>query len=163
LRLPHDPCQSEALSYQTFDLAVRNCILFDLAHEMSSEGPYGRQGFQSNPSGYGSYGGGGGYSSPQYGQGYGGASASYPAPSPGSGSYGVGGYGDPAAGGLGDYQVCKDRRSFQAFLPMARLPSTSSMGWLPSEDDAMPDSLLGAHVAIECDPYCRRKLFRNPG
>ena len=59
---------------------------------MSSEGPYGRQGFQSNPSGYGGAGnatyGGGGYSAPQYG--YGGAS--YSAPSPQGGAYG-GGYG----------------------------------------------------------------------
>ena len=62
---------------------------------MSSEGPYGRQGFQSNPSGYGGTGGGysqpgaGGYSAPQYGQGYGGAS--YAAPAPQAGMYGGGG------------------------------------------------------------------------
>ena len=77
---------------------------------MSSEGPYGRQGFQSNPSGYGNY-GGGGYAAPQYGQGqgYGGGApgASYSAPSPQSGSYGGGGgYGQPpATPGYGDYQV----------------------------------------------------------
>ena len=70
---------------------------------MSSEGPYGRHGFNANPSGYGSYsnpasGGapGGGYAAPSYGgaaaggQGYGG---SYPAPAPASGgSYGGGAY-----------------------------------------------------------------------
>jgi len=64
---------------------------------MSSEGPYGRHGFNSNPSGYGgagsysqppgagSYGqpGQGGYSAPSYG-------ASYSAPAPQPGGYGAG-------------------------------------------------------------------------
>lgn len=62
---------------------------------MSSEGPYGRQGFQSNPSGYG--GTAGGYSAPQYGQGYGGAS--YAAPAPQAGMYGGGGEVDAGYGG----------------------------------------------------------------
>jgi hypothetical protein len=65
---------------------------------MSSEGPYGRQGFQSNPSGYGSY--GGGYSAPQYGQGYGAPGPSYSTPAPGSGGYS----GIPSPG-YGEYQV----------------------------------------------------------
>ena len=60
---------------------------------MSSEGPYGRHGFNANPSGYGgSYSNPpqGGYAAPSYGgapgQGYGG---SYTAPAPASGgSYG---------------------------------------------------------------------------
>lgn len=66
---------------------------------MSSEGPYGRQGFQSNPSGYGgqggggSYGnpppGGGGYAAPQYGGGGGYGGASYSAPSAQGGAYGA--------------------------------------------------------------------------
>jgi hypothetical protein len=78
---------------------------------MSSEGPYGRQGFQSNPNGYGA---------PPGGAGYGGGDASYGAPPPGGGGYGGGGagyggggagYGAPApqAGSYGadlGYQVC---------------------------------------------------------
>lgn len=86
-----------------------------LRDTMSSEGPYGRQGFQSNPNGYGGgappgggggagYGGGGaapgggGYMAPQYagGQGGGYGGASYSAPSPQGGTYGAD-YG---------YQVC---------------------------------------------------------
>ena len=75
---------------------------------MSSQGPYGRQGYQSNPQGYGGGYGGGGYSAPPYGQG----AASYSAPAPQAGTYGVGasdgggidvgGYGAQTAG---DYQV----------------------------------------------------------
>jgi hypothetical protein len=73
--------------------------------KMSSEGPYGRQGFQSNPSGYGGTGGGsysqgGGYSAPQYGQGYGGAS--YAAPAPQAGMYGGGGVDAGYGGGYSD-------------------------------------------------------------
>ena len=84
---------------------------------MSSEGPYGRQGFQSNPSGYGGgansysnyggadqqpvYGGGQGY-----GGGGGGGGASYGAPPPQQGGYGGGTeynpYGAPASG---EYEV----------------------------------------------------------
>lgn len=61
---------------------------------MSSGGPYGRQGYQSNPSGYGAGGGygaptGGGYMAPQYGAGAGyGGSASYSAPTS-QGDYGA--------------------------------------------------------------------------
>ena len=95
------------LSKTTKDRGVRADHQLSCSNTMSSEGPYGRQGFQSNPSGYGSY--GGGYSQPQYGQGYGAAppgGASYAAPSAQAGSYG-GGYGQPpAAAGYGDYQVC---------------------------------------------------------
>ena len=81
---------------------------------MSSEGPYGRQGFQSNPSGYGggannySYGG----DQPAYGggQGYGdGGAASYGSPPPQQqGGYGGGvgmeynPYGSPMGG---EYEV----------------------------------------------------------
>lgn len=90
---------------------------------MSSEGPYGRQGFQSNPSGYGggsgannnySYGGGGGDQQPVYGggQGYGGGggAASYGAPPPQQGGYGGGmeynPYGAaPSSGGGIEYEV----------------------------------------------------------
>jgi hypothetical protein len=71
---------------------------------MSSEGPYGRHGFQSNPTGYGGgYGqhqhapppGSGGYAAPQYASsGY----ASYTAAPPqGGGGYG-GGYDAPSYG-----------------------------------------------------------------
>jgi len=70
---------------------------------MSSEGPYGRQGFQSNPSGYGggaTY-GGGGYAAPQYG-GYGGAS--YSAPAPQGGSYGGDAYASYGAQIPSDFQ-----------------------------------------------------------
>ena len=80
---------------------------------MSSEGPYGRQGFQSNPSGYGgggaNYAYGGGDQQPAYGggQGYGGG-ASYGAPPPQQGGYGGGieynPYGTPTGGG--EYEVC---------------------------------------------------------
>ena len=70
---------------------------------MSSEGPYGRQGFQSNPSGYGGAGGGasygGGYNAPSYGQGYGGASYAAPTPQ----AYGGGGGGGGDFGGGGGY------------------------------------------------------------
>lgn len=76
---------------------------------MSSEGPYGRQGYQANPSGYGgasnSYStgppSGGGYAAPQYGGGYGGGAggggASYTAPAPQ-------GYGGDYAGAYGSQQ-----------------------------------------------------------
>jgi hypothetical protein len=47
----------------------------DQRETMSSEGPYGRHGFQSNPTGYGGGGGGGGYGQQQH------------APPPGSGGY----------------------------------------------------------------------------
>lgn len=54
---------------------------------MSSEGPYGRQGFQSNPSGYGSSAGGGAAGGSNYTQqpvyGYGAGSV------PGGGGYGA--------------------------------------------------------------------------
>lgn len=62
---------------------------------MSSEGPYGRHGFNSNPSGYGGGAGSysnppqaGGYAAPSYGGGQGYGGASYNAPAPGSGGYG---------------------------------------------------------------------------
>lgn len=61
---------------------------------MSSGGAYGRQGYQSNPSGYGAGGGygaptGGGYMAPQYGAGAGyGGGASYSAPTSQGSSYG---------------------------------------------------------------------------
>lgn len=74
---------------------------------MSSDGPYGRHGFNANAGGYGggaSYGGSaGGYASPSYGgQSYGGA-ASYSAPAAQGGGYGAqyGQYG----GGSEAYQV----------------------------------------------------------
>lgn len=61
---------------------------------MSSEGPYGRQGFQSNPSGYGSSAGGGGSNytqQPVYGYGAGsvpgGGGYGAPPPPPSSGGY----------------------------------------------------------------------------
>jgi hypothetical protein len=97
---------------------------FDLDYQlntikMSSEGPYGRQGFQSNPSGYGSggggasygggEGGGGGYSAPQYGGGYG--AGSYAAPSPQAGSYGGDTYSPYGAQIPGDYQVCNESKN----------------------------------------------------
>ena len=67
---------------------------------MSSEGPYGRHGFNANPSGYGGGGasysqppsaGGPGYAAPSYGQPSGQYGASYSAP--GSGGYAGGQYG----------------------------------------------------------------------
>ena len=75
---------------------------------MSSEGPYGRHGFNANAGGYGggaSYGGGGGggYAAPSYGgQNYGGAAA-YSSPAAQGGGYGsqYGQYG----GGSEGYQV----------------------------------------------------------
>jgi hypothetical protein len=84
---------------------------------MSSEGPYGRQGFQSNPNGYGS---------PPGGAGYGGGDASYGAPPPGGGGYGGGGggagyggggagYAAPQPGAYGadlGYQVCVWKKIF---------------------------------------------------
>lgn len=90
---------------------------------MSSEGPYGRQGFQSNPSGYGSY--GGGYAAPQYGQGYGqGGSAYAAAPSPASGGYGGGyGVGAPSAG-YGEYQVGAGLLAVLRGRPRPGLPPT---------------------------------------
>lgn len=58
---------------------------------MASEGPYGRQGFQSNPSGYGS---GGDYTQqPVYGYGGGGASYSTSPQPPSSGGYEYNPYG----------------------------------------------------------------------
>eukprot|EP00523_Entomoneis_sp_CCMP467_P005967 CAMPEP_0168733426 /NCGR_PEP_ID=MMETSP0724-20121128/8286_1 /TAXON_ID=265536 /ORGANISM="Amphiprora sp., Strain CCMP467" /LENGTH=374 /DNA_ID=CAMNT_0008780487 /DNA_START=184 /DNA_END=1308 /DNA_ORIENTATION=- len=81
---------------------------------MSSQGPYGRQGYQANPQGYGggagggAYGGGtqGGssYTAPTYGQGYG--ASSYSTPAPQAGTYGVGGGDDMSGYGqsAGDYQ-----------------------------------------------------------
>lgn len=70
---------------------------------MSSQGPYGRQGFQSNPTGYGgtnqnaTYGSGGDYSTPQYGgAGYGGSGDTY-----GSGAAGYGGASATYGGGAG--------------------------------------------------------------
>lgn len=70
---------------------------------MSSEGPYGRQGFQSNPTGYGS--GGGDYTQqPAYGYG-GGAAYGAPAPPPSPGGYEYNPY-----GGESSYEV----RSIQA-------------------------------------------------
>jgi hypothetical protein len=82
---------------------------------MSSEGPYGRQGFQANPSGYGGdagqtyaapqYGGGQGYGGGQsYGEGY--AAPSYAAaPSSGGAVYGADyGYGAQIPG---SYEVRK--------------------------------------------------------
>lgn len=67
-----------------------------------SDGPYGRHGFNANPSyGGASYGNAaGGYAAPSYGQSYGGAS--YAAPSPQDSSYGSQ-YG--AYGGTESYQV----------------------------------------------------------
>lgn len=102
-RTPHT---SNSLNFIYYSLDTKYTAVSSHLNQMSSEGPYGRQGFQSNPSGYGSY-GGGGYSAPQYGQGYGApGGASYTAPSPQSGSYGAGGYGQPPAPGYpGDYQV----------------------------------------------------------
>ncbi|KAL7566716.1 hypothetical protein ACA910_017772 [Epithemia clementina (nom. ined.)] len=78
---------------------------------MSSQGPYGRQGYQANPQGYG--GGYGGYTAPPYGQG---VATSYSAPAPQAGTYGGsvggidvgGGYGAPPAG---DYQNDKSEKS----------------------------------------------------
>lgn len=60
---------------------------------MSSDGPYGRHGFNANPSGYG--GGAGSYANPPQG-GY--AAPSYGGPPPGAGyaAPGSGGYGGPA-------------------------------------------------------------------
>jgi hypothetical protein len=82
---------------------------------MSSEGPYGRHGFQSNPNGYagGAAGGasyGGGYAAPQYG--YGGAS--YAAPAPASYGSDYGGYSGGAGvqQAAGEYQVGAGRASF---------------------------------------------------
>ena len=81
------------------DYYFKNLVeLSAINNNMSSEGPYGRHGFNANPSGYGSYsnppqGAAGGYAAPSYGgaaggQGYGG---SYSAPAPASGgSYGGG-------------------------------------------------------------------------
>ena len=70
---------------------------------MSSEGPYGRQGFQSNPSGYGA---GGDYTQqPVYGYGGGGGYGA-PPPPPSSGGYD---YNSPYGGGSVDvnsYEVC---------------------------------------------------------
>jgi hypothetical protein len=69
---------------------------------MSSEGPYGRQGFQSNPAGYG----GGDYTQqPQYGYGGGGYGAPPPIP-PQAGVYGAeyNPYGDSS------YEVCRVQR-----------------------------------------------------
>lgn len=64
---------------------------------MSSQGPYGRQGYQANPQGYGGgYGGSGAYTAPPYGQG---VATSYAAPAPQAGTYGMGGGID--VGGLG--------------------------------------------------------------
>jgi hypothetical protein len=79
---------------------------------MSSEGPYGRHGFNANAGGYGggdSYGdapppaGGGGYAAPSYGgQSYG---ASYSAPTP-QGGVGYGSqYGAYGGGAGNDYLV----------------------------------------------------------
>ena len=72
---------------------------------MSSEGPYGRQGYQANPSGYGgtptgSYGSAGGYAPPQYGSGQGYGGASYSAPAPQAATYGAdyGAYGSSQVG-----------------------------------------------------------------
>jgi len=71
---------------------------------MSSEGPYGRHGYQQGTTG--GY-GGGAYQAPQYGGGYGGG-GSYAAPAPQGGTYGGGqgpesyaGYG----GGTGEFGV----------------------------------------------------------
>ena len=90
---------------------------------MSSQGPYGRQGYSANPQGYGGAGaygaappqGGASYSTPSYGYGGGGGqSASYSTPAPQAGTYGVGGGADSLGygqtGGM-DYQVCS-RLSF---------------------------------------------------
>ena len=80
---------------------------------MSSEGPYGRQGFQSNPSGYGgnnaSYSYGSSSGQPGYGAGnpgYGG-NASYGAPPPQGGGYSGGMEYNPyvANTGGGEYEV----------------------------------------------------------
>jgi hypothetical protein len=82
----------------------------EIKHKMSSEGPYGRQGFQSNPSGYGSTGGGSYTQQPVYG--YGGAAGV-----PGGGGYGApppppssGGYDYNNAYGsavdVSSYEVC---------------------------------------------------------
>jgi hypothetical protein len=73
---------------------------------MSSEGPYGRQGFQSNPAGYG---GGDGanssYMQPQYGGGGGYGGGSYSAPNP---TYGGGvDYNPYGASVGGEYEVRK--------------------------------------------------------
>ena len=75
---------------------------------MSSDGPYGRHGFNANAGGYGgaSYssqagagggggGGGAGYMAPSYGQGYGGGAGSYGDAPPGSGGYAGYGQGAP--------------------------------------------------------------------
>lgn len=82
---------------------------------MSSQGPYGRQGYQANPQGYGgAYGyggtqGGSSYTSSPYGQpggGYGAPPASYSAPAPQAGTYGagMGGSEDLYGQSAGDYQ-----------------------------------------------------------
>jgi hypothetical protein len=83
---------------------------------MSSEGPYGRQGFQSNPSGYGSSSGGSSYTQqPVYG--YGGAAGvpggggyGAPPPPPSSGGYD---YNNPYGGNVdvpsSPYEVCTCR------------------------------------------------------
>ncbi len=65
---------------------------------MSSEGPYGRHGFNANAGGYGSSGGAtysGGYAAPSYG-GYGGTS--YAAPSPQGYGAQYGPYGSQSSG-----------------------------------------------------------------
>jgi hypothetical protein len=74
---------------------------------MSSEGPYGRQGFQSNPSGYGSS--GGDYTQqPVYGYGGGGGYGA-PPPPPSSGGYD---YNNPYGGSVdvSSFEVCLNLR-----------------------------------------------------
>jgi hypothetical protein len=87
---------------------------------MSSEGPYGRQGYQANPSGYGGNTGGsygaptGGYMAPQYGAGgqggggYGGSSYSAPPPEPASYGGDFGAYSSQISqvGGLVMNDIC---------------------------------------------------------
>lgn len=115
-------------AYRINDQSSREAALYFLitfiysSSSMSSEGPYGRHGFQSNPGGGGygggaSYGGGapagGAYMAPSYGGGYGGG-ASYAAPSP----QGYGGdYGGYSAQGSGDYMVGLAGGYFQVIVP----------------------------------------------
>jgi len=115
------------------DLRTSDAILSSIAHvqdqntqtlhgqsglTMSSEGPYGRQGFQSNPGGYGgggaSYGADAGqsYAQPQYrgGASYGGGGASYGSPPPQQGAYGAD-YNPYGAQMPADYQVRNEWRN----------------------------------------------------
>ena len=81
---------------------------------MSSEGPYGRQGFQSNPSGYGGAAGSGSYTQPPvYGYGAGsvpgGGGYGAPPPPPTSGGYD---YNNPygTSVDVSSFEVCSGKR-----------------------------------------------------